>query len=182
MTDYFFSLFKHLAAIISQQYSFKCFMAFYCSTTLNLGSLFTLFACSLSYFGLPFFIVFLLISLIYTYFFIVYSFFLTAIYWWCFFNLTFWGAFPRDGFTCFIYAIVYFLFVAEHFVTKISLELSVPLLYKFLYTHLSMPMFGYMTQTFFHRGSCSCDFLNFIWIIYVWFNFKCYVILLLFNI
>ena len=48
-----------------------------------------------------------------------------------FFNLIFWGAFPRDGFTCFIYAIVYFLSIAEYFVTKISPEVSLLFLYKF---------------------------------------------------
>ena len=50
-----------------------------------------------------------------------------------FFNLIFLGAFPRDGFTCFIYAIFYFLSIAEHFVTKSSPEFSVLFLYQLFY-------------------------------------------------
>ena len=82
----------------------------------------------------------------------------------CIFQPPFLGAFTRDGSTCFIYAIVYFLSIAEHFVTKNSPHLSVLFLYKFVYTHFSTPMFGYMSHTglFFHGGSGSCDFLNFI--------------------
>ena len=37
-------------------------------------------------------------------------------------------------------------------------------------------------RSIFHGGSGRCDFLNFIWIIYVWFNLKCFIILLLINI
>ena len=76
------------------------------------------------------FIVFHLFSLIYTYFFIVYSPFLKTIYS-LYFQPHFWGAFPRDGFTYFMHAIVYFLSIAKHIVTQISPQLSVLFLYKF---------------------------------------------------
>ena len=59
---------------------FKCFMASSYSSTFNLNSFFTLLAFSLSYFGQPVFIIFLLIFQISTHFFIVYSSFLTTIY------------------------------------------------------------------------------------------------------
>ena len=101
-----------------------------------------------------------------------------------FFNLIFWGAFPRDGFTCFIYAIFYFLSIAEHCVTKFhqssvcssSISFFTPIFQcQFLVTcHTHRPIFN--------GGSGSCDFLNIIWIIYVWFNFKCFIILLIINI
>ena len=41
------------------------------------------------------------------------------------FYIIFLGIFTGDGFTCFIDAIIYFLSIAEHVVTIISLELSV---------------------------------------------------------
>ena len=61
------------------QYSFKCGMASCCSSTFYLGSFFTLLIFSLSYFGLPFFYVFLLIFPT-THFFIINSSFSTTIY------------------------------------------------------------------------------------------------------
>ena len=147
------------------QYYFKCFMAFCCSSTFNLSSFFTLLAFSLSYFGLPFFIVFLLVFLIsHTYSLFILPSQQQFIHCICQ-TLFFLGAFTRDGFTCFIYAIIYFFSIAEHFVTKISPELNVLFLYKF-FVH---PLFNanawlHVTHKgiFFHGSSGNCDFLNFI--------------------
>ena len=77
----------------------------------------TLLAFSLSYLDCVF-IVFLLIFLISHYFFIIFFFLLNNNLFIVFTNLIFWGAFTREGFTCFLYATVYFLSIAEHFVTK----------------------------------------------------------------
>ena len=150
-------------------------MASCCSSTFNLSSFFTLLTFSLSYFVLPFYclspffspnfhiLLYCLFSLLYNNLFIV------------FFNLIFWGAFPGDGFTYFIYAIVYFLSVAEHIVSPISPQLSGLFLYKF-FTSI------FQCQCLVTCHTHSCDFLDFIWIIYVWLNFKYFVILLLINI
>ena len=101
------------------QNSFKCFMAFCCSSTFNLGSFFTLLAFSLSYFGLPFYCLSPYFPnihiLLHFLFFLLNNDLITV-----FFNLIFWGAFPKEWFTCFIHAIVYFLSIAEHFVGKFN--------------------------------------------------------------
>ena len=74
ITCYTHSLFFSWGSLsYMSQYYINCFMASCCSSTITLSSFFTLLAFSLSYFGLPFFIVFLLIFLISTYFFIIYS-------------------------------------------------------------------------------------------------------------
>ena len=112
------------------QYSFKCFMASCCSSIINLSIFFTLlkfhfhildflFPCLSPYFPNFRILLHYLFFLLNNYLFIV------------FFNLTFWGAFTREGFTCFIYTIVYFLLIAEHFVSKTSPQFSLPFLYKF---------------------------------------------------
>ena len=81
ITCYTHSLFFSWGSLSSMsQYYFKWFMASCCSSNFNLGSFFTLVACSLSYFWLPFFIVFLLIFLISKNLFSIYSSFSKTIY------------------------------------------------------------------------------------------------------
>ena len=83
------------------------------------------------------------------------------------------------------HAIVYFLSIDEDFVTKVSPEPSVLFLYKcFLHIVFICNVQLHVTHTglFFHGGSGSCDFLNFIWIIYVSFTLNVFFILLLINI
>ena len=106
------------------QYSFQCFVESGYPSTIN--SFFPFLAFSLSYFH-----IFIFCYCLSPYF-LDFHIFLDCLFFVSnnnlfivFFNLIFWAAVPRDGFTCFIYAIVYFLSIAEHFATKISLDLSV---------------------------------------------------------
>ena len=157
-------------------------MASCCSSTLNLSWFFTLLTFSLSYFGLPFYCLspFFLIS---TYFFVVYCPFLTTIY-----SLYFSTPFSEvhsiemGSHTSYMQLSTFFLLrnIFSHKFHHSSVCSSSISLYK----PISMPMFCYMshTQTFFHGGSGSCDFLNFILIIYAWLNIKYFVTLLLINI
>ena len=125
------TIYFHRGSILPMsQYYFQCFMASCCSSTFDLSS-FSLFGIFTFIFWTVFFNVFRLIFLISTYLFIIYSFFWTIIYS-LYFQPDLWGAFTREGFTCFIYAIAYFISIAEHFVRKFSPEFSVLFLYKFL--------------------------------------------------
>ena len=126
---YIHSLFFSLGYMSSMsKCSFQSFMAPCCSSTFNLSSFLTLLVLSLSYFGPPFSIICLNFHNFHLLF--HYLFFLLNNNLFIVFNLIL-GAFTRDWFTCFIDANVSFLFIAEHFVTIISPELSMLFLNKF---------------------------------------------------
>ena len=73
------------------------------------------------------------------------------------------GAFMTGLFTCFIHVIFSFLSISEHFAKIFPSEVLVLFLYM-----LFQPIFCMShTLAFFHGSYSSCDFLNFIFIVYV---------------
>ena len=129
------------------QYYFKCFMSYCSSSTFYVCSLFTLLAFSLSYLWLPFFIVFFLIFLISTYFFIAYSSFSTTIYS-LYFSTLFFEVHSLDtnSHASYMQFSTFFLLLSIlsqkfHQSTVCSSSIS------FFYTDFSMPRFGYMAHT-----------------------------------
>ena len=139
-------------------------MASCCSLTLKLSSFCTLLAFLLSYFGLPSFHCLFPYSpnfhILLHYLFFLFNINLLIVM----LNLISFVAFTEDGFTYLIDTIVYFPSIAEHFVTIVSPELSVLFLNKFLHPFFNTNVWLHVTHTglFFHGGSGSCDFLNFI--------------------
>ena len=98
-------------------------------------------------------------------------FFLNNYFFLAFFNLVFLGAFTREGFTYFIYAIVYFFFNRWMFCYKNFDRVQCALPLKVFFT----PIFQcqclvtcHTQRLFFHGGSGSCDLFNFIWIFYTY--------------
>ena len=154
------------------QYSFKCFMPSYCSSTFYLCSFFPFIGIFTFIFWTAFFHSFspyfpnVHIILHHLFFLLNNNLFIVV------FNLIFWGASYMHLSNCFL-----LLNILSH--QRLVCSSSISSLHPFF-----MPMCGYMSHThlLFHGGSCRCDFLNLIWIIYVWFNFKCFVILFLINI
>ena len=131
MTDFFLFLFKHLVTKTLQQLS-VLFPNMFFPTIFSCKWLITCYTLS--------FIFSWWFSLHYLFFLHNNNLFIV------FFNLTFWGAITRVRFTCFIYAIVYFLSIAEHLSQKFH-QSSVFSSSISFYTHFSMLMIGYMSHT-----------------------------------